>query len=88
MNLKQQETKELQCDETDRSEKPMEYEKFLEILDQSANNITPRHEPLHLLTPFSQREKTNNLKNVTQIFLDGKSSTSNLPSTIKGDSSI
>lgn len=57
MNLQQQETNEL-VDETAENEKePMEYEQFLEILDQSANNITPRNEMPGLQTPISPTSK-------------------------------
>ena len=58
MNLQQQETKDLVSDseKTDR-DKPMEYDKFLEILDQSANNITPKNPLPRLQTPISSAEK-------------------------------
>ena len=91
MNLQQQETKELNCDDNP-SEKPMEYQQFLEILDKSANNITPRNELLDLSTPFSQRGEgyqavTTKNTNSKEIF-EVKSRSSNMPSTIKGDQSI
>ena len=89
MNLQQQETKELNVDEAPY-EKPMEYQQFLEILDQSANNITPRNDLLDLTTPFSQRGDHSqgvSTKNATNKELFEVKS-SNMPSTIKGDQSI
>ena len=54
MNLVQQETKDFA---DDLSDKKMDYDNFLEILDQSANNITPRDAPPRLKTPISSGVK-------------------------------
>jgi hypothetical protein len=92
MNLKQQETKELKDDVDDPLEKPMDYQQFLEILDQSANNITPRDAPPRLRTPISctptkakdqaQTMKVSDNKNINiNQFAIGLSS---MPSTVKG----
>lgn len=73
---------------TDR-DKNIDYEKFVEILDQSANNITPRGALPQLRTPISSAPKVEKLysKNTSQIF-DMKGENLSLPSTVKGDMAI